>query len=302
MIDIIALYALFGTSIPISKYLLSMAPPVFITAARMLLTGGILMLLQVLRRQSFFELHRQYWFAYAQIIIFGVYLKYILRYWALDYLPATKMAFLLNLGPFITALFSFFLLKEYLTKKQWLGLGIGFLGFVPLLMTTSDKELSIGELFYISWPELAIILAVCAHSYGMIVIRKLLREHKHSAILSNAIRTLGAGILALPTSYLIETQPVSYVFTFSVWLLILVLISNVICHNYHLYLHKRYSATFLSFTDFLGPLFTALYSWLLFSERVTKAYWISVVVVFIGLFLFYQDELKKGSKNDSFFV
>lgn len=293
MIDIIALYALFGTSLPMSKKLLAFSPPIFLAGIRLFVAGLILLIINHFRN-NWFKIDRQVLWDYSQIIIFGVYLKYVLRYWALDYLTATKMSFLLNSSPFVAAFFSYIAFKERLTTKQWIGIAIGFVGLIPILITTSKTEESIGEFLIFSWPEMVIFIAVAAHCYAMVISRKLIREQGHSVSLTNGVRMFGGGVLALMTSYIFEfNDSVTHVGEFTGWLMVLVVVSNIICHNFSLALVKRYSVTFISFSEFLAPLFTALYSWLFLGEYIDPRYYFSsVFIVFIGLYLFYQDELK----------
>ena len=292
MFDIIALHALFGSSIPISKFLLRFVPPIFLTGIRMFLAGLLLVGFNLLRKKNLMGMSRQVWWQYLQIIVVGVYLKYILRTWGLAYMPAVKMAFLLNIAPFVSAYFSYLAFKETLTRKQWLGIFVGILGSVPILITSSAAELKWGELFYISWPELAIIVGVMAHCYGLIISRTLVREHEHPVSLTNGVRMLGGGILALITAFFVEPFHISDPEQFWGWLAILIVVSNIICHNLYLRLLKRYTVTFISFTDFLSPLFIALYSWAFLHEAITWHYFASGAIVLIGLYLFYVDELK----------
>lgn len=292
MIEIFALHALWGSSIPMSKHLLSFASPFLLTPLRMIVAGFVLFLINFIRKKNILLLGHKLWFYNIQIIL-AVYGKYMLRYWGLTYMPASKMSFLLNIAPFVAALFSFFAFKERLSGKQWLGLFIGFIGMIPILITSSKTEIALGELFYISWPELAIIAAVCVNAYAAIISRILIREKGQSVTLSNGIRMLGAGFLASLTLLFIEVPfGITDFWPFVGWLSLLVLVSNVICHNFHLYLYKFYSVTFLAFTDFLSPLFTAFYSWLFLNEIITWHYFASAITVFFGLYLFYQDELK----------
>ena len=160
------------------------------------------------------------------------------------------------------------------------------------MITSSAAELKWGEVFYISWPELAIIAGVFAHCYGLIVSRTLVREHEHPASLTNGVRMLGGGILALITAFFVEPLTISHPEQFWGWLAILILVSNIICHNIYLRLLKRYTVTFISFADFLSPLFVALYSWAFLHEAITWHYFASGIIVCIGLHLFYRDELK----------
>ena len=73
----------------------------------------------------------------------------------------------------------------------------------------------------------------------------------------------------------------------------MIFISNILCHNLYAGLLKKYSATFMSFTSFLRPLFAALYGWAFFQEKISWHFYTSAIIVFIGLYIFYQDELRK---------
>ncbi len=292
MFEIIALHALWGSSIPMSKKLLEFTSPFLLTPIRMLAAGLVLVVINLVRKKKILLEGKRFWLYNIQIIV-AVYAKYMLRYWGLDYMPASKMSFLLNLAPFVTALFSFIAFKESLSRKQWLGLLIGFIGMVPILITSSKSEQLIGEFFYISWPELAVIAAVCINAYAAIVSRITIAHHGQSVLLSNSVRMVGGGILALITLLFIDVPlTITEIPSFMGWLTLLVVTSNIICHNFHLYLYKFYTATFIAFTDFISPLFTALYSWLFLKEVITWHYGISALTVFLGLYLFYQDELK----------
>lgn len=291
MFEIIGLHALWGASIPLSKKLLDFTSPFVVTPIRMLAAGFLLLLINMVRGKPV-VLGTQFWFYNVQIII-AIYAKYMLRYWGLDYMTASKLSFLLNLGPFITALFSCIAFDERLSKKQWCGLFIGFLGMGPLLMISSPTEQLWGEFFYISWPEIAVIAAICIHSYTAIISRIIMYHHRQSVLLSNSVRMIGGGILASITLWLSNIPcTIDHMGSFIGWLSILIVTSNIICHNLHLYLYRYYTATFLAFTDFLSPLFTAIYSWLFLHEIITWHYGASALIVFFGLYLFYQDELK----------
>ena len=296
MLSIIIMDALFGLSLPISKVLLTYAPPFFLSGIRMFIAGIILLTFNYMRPTNATKanttLKMAHLWLYAQIIFFGVYLKYILRYWSLNHMSSTKMGFLLNMSPFVAAFFSYLWSNEQLTKKQWIGMLIGFLGLMPVLLVKSKGEAFFGEFCYISWPELAVIAAVASHCYGMIIARTLIKQNNYSSSMTNGIRMFGGGILALLTAFCFEGFfPVTDVVPFAGWLALLLVLSNIVCHNMYLQLLRRYSVTFISFTDFLIPLFTAFYGWAFLHESITWHYVVSTPLVFAGLYLFYQDEL-----------
>jgi drug/metabolite transporter (DMT)-like permease len=282
----------FGASNPIGKFLLQFTSPVFLSGIRMGIAGTILLAYQYFNPRAEFRFQKNHIWLYMQLIVIGVYLKYILRYWSLSYLAPGKFSFLLNGSPFVAALFSFLFFKETLTKKKWLGLFIGFTGLVPMFITSSLPEGSLGEFMFISWPELAAIGAVVAHVYGMIIVRILIRTHAYTPGMINGISMFGAGILGLSTAFAFEDYFIFSPLQFFAGLSILILISNIICKNLYTSLVKHYSVTFLSFTEFLAPCFAVLYSWIWFGERITWNFYASGSIVLVGLYLFYQDELK----------
>lgn len=291
MILILLMQALWGASNPISKYLLGMTPPIFLVAVRMLSAGLVLLCLQYFRSHSMRVKRTHLWY-YAQIIFFGIYVKYIFRYWGLHHLPVTKMSFLLNVTPFFVAIFSYIFCQEELTQKQWRGLGIGFFGLLPLFTLKTIQEDTVRQFFVISLPELAILIEIAAHSYALIITRRLIRDLGCSSTLTNGVRMFWGGLLALFTSLLLEPmQPLTHPTLFFGWLALLICVSNVICHSMYLHLLKYYSATFLAFTDFLCPVFAALYGCMFFDDVLSWHYFASGFIVFVGLYLFYQDEL-----------
>jgi len=292
MIGIIIWQALWAASIPISKLLLSYSPPVFLAGIRMASAGVLLLGYHYIIKRDKILLPRAEWLFYLQVIFFGIYIKYVLRYIGLSGMPSTKLAFMLNLTPFCVAFCSYIAFREILLRRQWIGLMIGFFGFLPLLMIHNTGN------YFIGWADCAVIAEIIAHSYSVVLLRKLVREKKHSPSMTNGIRMFGGGMLALLTStYTESTSSVHHLSYFCIWLAVLVVLSNIICHNWHLHLLKKYSATFLTFSDFLGPLFVSLYGWILFRETITWHYGISAVFVVAGLYLFYYDELRQSKKK-----
>jgi len=296
MTFIIVLQALFATSFPMGKYLLTFASPLFLSGSRMLIAGGILLIYQYFIASAEFTIKRKHYWTFAQIIILGMYLTYGLRLYALDVLPIWKASFFYNLSPFLSAIYAYLLFNEKLSIKQWLGLTIGLIGMVPILISRSPEEATFAEFFCISMYELFLIVSVSLHAYSWILIQKLVRHKKYDTSMVNGMCMAVGGILSLITSYAIEgPAPVYNPTAFCKGLFIMIFISNILCHNIYAGLLKTYSATFMSFTSFLSPLFAALYGWAFFQENITWHFYLSILIVLIGLYVFYQDELKNKS-------
>jgi drug/metabolite transporter (DMT)-like permease len=115
----------------------------------------------------------------------------------------------------------------------------------------------------------------------------------------NGFSMFVGGCLAFATSLLFEgPQTMADPGSLISWLAIVIIISNIVCHNLYAHLLRKYSATFLSFAGFLGPLFSAFYSWVFLSEKITWHFFASASIVFIGLFLFYRHEFEVAPIED----
>lgn len=293
MLLIIILHALWAGSVTASKVLLTYTKPIFLTGIRMFISGSLLLLYQYIYKGERFNFQRRELSLYIQLTLIGIYISYIMRFWALGSISATKSMFLYNTAPFLSAIYSYVLFKEKMTTKQWIGLFVGVLGLIPILWTTSPAEQAFGEILFISWPELITFLSVAAYSYSWIVIRKLIRDHNHSPLLVNGVSMFFGGILALITAFFVEgTFPVTSFWPFASLLTFIILLSNILCHNLYGHLLRTYSATFMALAGFLGPPFAAFYGWFLKNEVVTWHFYVSTIIVFFALFLFYKDEMQ----------
>jgi drug/metabolite transporter (DMT)-like permease len=284
------------------KMLLASTTPFFLNGIRMTIGGLILLTYLFFYAHEHFVFKRKHLNWYLQMIFFGVYITYSLRFWGLNYMQAAKTNFIYNISPFMAAIFSYLFFNERLTGRKWLGLIIGLIGMLPILTTSSFNEKSIGEVTFLSWPEIAVIISVITHTYSWIIMRKLVKEKNYSPMMINGLSMTCGGILALITSYFVDGTMAIHTDSparFFAILACIILVSNIICCNLYGHLLKRYTATFLSFSGFLSPLSTALYGWLLLGEKVTWHFYISSIVVFIGLYIFYQEELQETTPDYS---
>lgn len=296
---VLILYALFGASFTLGEAAVRVMPPLLFIAIRMILAGLLLLtFVKIQHKEDFkFNIKHSPWF--LGIIFFHIYLSYCTEFFSFQYLTSAKVALFYNLSPFITALFAFFVFKEVMTTRKWLGLAIGFGGFLPLLESSAPTvESTLGNFGFISVAEIIALVSVTSACVGWIFLKKLTTNFNYSYIFVNGFGMFFGGILALFTSYNIEAWPeLNYVmYSFPFWrsLLLLILIGNVICFNLYGKLLQTYSTTMLSFFGFVTPLFTALFSWLWLGETVSYAFFVTIILVAVGLYIFYQEELKLG--------
>lgn len=292
---VILLYALFASVFTIAKTALGYSEPFFLVGSRMLIAGLLMLAYQyTFNRQEFVFKKENFWRVF-RLALFNIYLTNVFEFWGLKYLTSFKTCFIYSLSPFISALISYYMFSEKMNWKKWIGLTIGCIGFLPILINHTSSEEQTGHLFFFSGAELAVMAAAVSGVYGWILLRQLVNENGYSPFMANGLSMTLGGTIALGHSLCMESWnpiPVTEVIPFLECTFLLILISNLICYNLYGFLLKRFSATFISFAGFITPFFTALFGWYLLGEVVTWPFYLSAVVVFVGLLFFNQGELK----------
>lgn len=295
MLLIVILYALFASTFTLGKVLLAYSQPIFLTGIRMSIAGGVLLAYQYFVRKHAFKIRKKDIPLYIQAMLFSIFLPYTLRFWGLDFMPASKAALLYNLGPFFSYIFAYLAGHETISWKKIVGLFIGFFGLIPILIAPAPHEDILTAFRTISWPELAMIASVACLAYGWIVVRKLLKERHYDPVMVNAISMFSGGVTGLSTAFIFEQGPyITNLPTFLGLLVIVIIVSNLMCHSLYTSLLKKYTPTLLAFAGFLSPIFAATYGWLFMGERVSWHFYVSILLVILGLTLFYQEELRSN--------
>lgn len=305
---IILLYALTAGSFTIAKAVLSHAQPIFFIGFRMTIAGGLL-LAYCLWRRKIVTIQTRDWIHFVPIVLFHIYLGFVLDLVSLQYMTSFKGAFLYNLSPFLTALFSYLYFNEKMTIKKWIGLVVGFSGFLPELVAQAPQEAGLGGVFFLSWAELYMLGSVLASVIGWSAMRALVQKG-YSTLYINGIGMLIGGLMAFVSSYvgfLVPTMsglawqaenwqpfPVYTWWPFLYLTALIILICNIAAYNLHGHLLRTYTATFISFAGFLSPLFAALFGWLWLGEQPHWHFFFSIFVVIVGLVIFYSEELRQG--------
>lgn len=302
---ILILYAVFASVFSISKSLVSHSEQIiFIAGIRMSLAGIILLIMgRIFHKQTPLKFNRH---LILRVSLLGICLFLIANCfttWGLKYISAIKSCLIHNLSPFITFIISYLLIREKITLMKILGLIIGFLGMIPIFYQKIESNISSNGFSPLSsLPELATLIGVSFFCFGWVLMKQTLEKNKEcSTFAINGIAMISAGILGLITSYFVyEKIEISNMSGFAYDLILIILIMNIIYSNLYSYLLKRYSATFLSLSSFLAPLFSALFAWIFGGEIVGISFFISLTILIFSLFIFYQGDLKqkKHSKNN----
>jgi drug/metabolite transporter (DMT)-like permease len=301
---VILLFALFASLFTLSKTALEFSEPFFLIGSRMTLAGILLLLHQFFFNRNAFKIKSAHIFPLMMLGLVSIYITNIAEIWGIQFMSSAKACLIYSLSPFIAALVAYWILKERLTPKKWIGLCIGFVGLTPILFTHSTSTELAKDLLFFSWAELALVTAVFASVYGWILLKKIINEYRYTPIMANGISMLFGGTLALIHSYVsgeswaplpIFAGKYAAFFECALWM---TLISNVVCYNLYGYLLKRFSATFMSLAGLVTPLFASLFGWYFLNEVITWHFFASMALFSIGLAIFYQEELANNFATD----
>lgn len=294
------MYACFALIFPIGKNILEVADPLFVIAVRMTLASFILMGYMAYKDSKQLCLSKTAFFHVFLAGFFNIFICNYLEFISLKFLSASKTCFIYNLSPFLSAIISYFILKETLNKKKCLGLLIGFIGMLPILISETPGEAGLDHLGFLSQAEITMLLAVVATVLGWIIMRKLITVDKVSPLSATAWSQLIGGLLSFVASYATEEWdpiPVRDYSSFIQLSVVMLIVSNLIAYNLYGHLLKTYTAPFVSFCGFSTPFFAALFAYFIRGEHIDIYFIISSVIVFAGLWLFYQQELKSGVRH-----
>ena len=304
MFLLIVLSAFSASTYTLGKLLLNYSPPIFLISFRLIISGVAFLTYYWWRHKKFPKLIRSDYFLFIQVSFFCFYFAYIMEFWSLQYMSSAKTAFLYSLSPAIAALFSYFIFHEKMTIKKACGLALSLLGSIYVIFASGPSEGC--NLVAVSLPELAIFAAICSFSYGWVVIRKGIKKHALPIIFINGVGMLCGGIAALMTSYFLEdggclTQPlisswfpITELLPFLGYSALLILFGNIICYLLYGLLLQQYTATLVTFGELMTPSFAALYGWFFLGESISISFIISGVILFFGLLIVYNEEMRQG--------
>lgn len=301
MFLVFLLYSILAMTFVFAKKALAYSSPFFLIAFRMILAGTVLLLYQRFFSKKPFRIDRSDYVLFFRTALFHIYFAFIFEFWSLQYVTAIKSTIFFTSTPFISAILAYFLLMQKLTCKNIIGIIIGLAGFIPVISLQAGSAVALKDITCFSLPELVLFLAVVSGSYAWFLVKRLM-DKGYGLGMINGVAMLVGGILSMATSLIFEdvTCAVSNWPAFLGWLTLLIVSANIIFYNFFGWLLNRYTITFLTFSGFLSPCFGTFYEWLFFDGRITWHYFLSLFLIALGLYIFYQDELKKKNLPPTF--
>lgn len=300
MITVLLTYFLFSCAYVFARDVLVYAPPFLTVGLRMVFAGAVLMGYSLVRRtrdiSSIWRIKKNDWPLFIVVILLNVYVTNVFEMWALQYVYAAQAAFMYTLTPFFGAFIAYWALGQKMSRPKWLGLSVGFAGMIPFLASQCAGEQATAQLGLFSLADFALVFASLATMAGWIAFQELVFKRGYSVVFVNGFTLLVGGAMALLTSLVFQPSahiPADHVLGVWAYVIGAGIIIHVICYNLYGHLLKRHSIVFMAFANFTSPLFTSVLGWFVLGEAVGWTFWVSLLTVGIGLFLFYREERKR---------
>lgn len=235
---------------------------------------------------------------WSWLVIYGILIHGIAMCgfsYSVLYANPVTVCFLFAMAPFITAVIQYLQGAEHLSPKKVMGLIVGTIGLLPILLDSSmsahsnasGQSVELGN-----WITVGSMVLFC---YGWVIFKRLVHSCNYSIQMLNGIAMIIGGVLSIIMTITVYGTtfaflPYSSDFT---WLMSAFLASSLVTYSLYAYLLQNFSPTFISFAGFLEPAFGMIYGFFLVNYQITGIDLASFLVLFLGLYIFYLEELKK---------
>jgi len=283
----------YASTFTMGKLLLNYLPPIYLIGLRAFFGGLFLLAIQYVWDKKQFFIKWCNVSSLLQYAFFNIYLSFVLEFIAFQYVSSIKVTLIYNLASFITPFYAFIFFGQRMTNRKWLGLSIGLAGVLPILLFSVPKK-SLQAFGMISWPEIFLILAVFSFCYGWVHIKKLMLQ-QYPPLMTNGVTMVWGGIMGLTTAYFFESwQPISHPVPTISLMVGLIIVGNLITSNLWVNLFKYYTISLVAFGSLMVPMFASVGGYFILGETISWDMLVSMIIVSIGLYIFYQEELRQG--------
>jgi len=274
----IVFVALWSTGFVGAKYGLPYADPFIFLSIRVAIAAGLLAIYAIATKQSL-RLNRAdiKVSAYVGATLHFAYLGGVF-YAISEGMPAGISATVTSLQPILVSLIAVKILGEKLSARQYLGLVFGFIGVVLVLSPAFAKHPTL------KWSEVIAMACALAGSTGATLIQKK-SGGKTPLVPGTIYQYVFASILFLAAACVTRGFHIEwsgkFIFAIS-WLVLALSVGAILIL---LTLLKHGSASQVSSLLYLVPPATALESYILFHEKLTRIDLLGIALTAIGVYL-----------------
>ena len=189
---------------------------------------------------------------------------------------ASIIALIVSLQPIMTAVLAQKILKEFLSKIQWFGILIGFLGAAIVIVSDLNDDLSILALC-------SGLVGLISSSIGIIWQKRIVNDLSLSA--NNFLQALGASLFHLLLAICFENYFINFTSSFLIAMTWQVLVISLGAFLILMWMLKYNDAGKTSTLFFLIPPVSAIMAYLILQENFTHLDIFGLFLSSIGVFI-----------------
>jgi drug/metabolite transporter (DMT)-like permease len=211
-------------------------------------------------------------------------------YWSEQYIPSSFAALLSATGPLFVSLFHSRMEKIKITKTQFTGLALGFLGIG--LITGPSLSVQFNLFWFMAC--FVIILGESFYAYGTIYSKMVLKQGV-SPLMLNGYQMLFGGLLLIIVSLAFERPSFSGI-SYSGWisLLYLIVIGSVLGHGLYYWLIQKTNPSFPSTWLYVSPFISLVLDIWIKNEEFHPLSIIGGFVIIAGVYLINSQTLREA--------
>lgn len=262
-----------------TKVALGSFPPVTLITLRLLL-ASLLLFVYAKITGKYKKLDRSDWKYFLPLAFFEPFLYYIGETYGLTMVKPTLAAVIITTIPVFAPFFAFAFLKERFTLINMLGIMVSIAGVYLIMSRSQGSETT--SFYGVALMFLAVFSAII---YGLIL-RTI--PDKYTATNIILYQSIFGLIFFIPTTLIVDLRHLNeYTVTFKSIgaLLMLTIFASVIAFVLFADVVRKIGIAKSQVFTNLIPVFTAIFSWILFKEMMNFLQWFGVFIVILGVFI-----------------
>jgi len=274
----LAAAAIWGGMYVVSKVVLAVIPPFTLITLRLLLGIFVLAIWVVLQGGLGFSTRDWLHVLGVGVVGYGISLGF--QFVGTKLSNASNGALITSATPAFVLLFAFWIMKEALTWRRILALGIATIGVLVVIDPTNAK---LSPDFF--WGNLSLVGAAATWALYSVLIRKVTRSLKPLPV--SLVAFIGGLLMTIPASFWeIQSTGIGTITMGVVWgVLYLGIISTALAMFLWNYAFATLDAGLASLTLFAQPVVGAgLGAWLL-GEKLTPLFYVGGVLISLGIWI-----------------
>ncbi len=278
-LGLIALVIMFGSAFMFTKLAVQEFSPAIVAAGRIIIAAIILLLIALLRKESFGFL-RNTWLLIIALAITGDCLPFYLISWGQQTVDSSIAGILMAVMPLTTIVLAhFFVVGEPLTTNRVVGFLLGFLGILVLLGPAALAKFESGANVVISM--LAILGGAISYAINTILAKRLPNES--FLAISTAVLVI-ASLIMLPMllssndAWIIKLDSIEFIS-----LVLLGVFPTAIATIVYFAVIARVGPSFLSQINYLIPVWAVLMGIVFLNEFIGIKESIALAIILLGI-------------------